>query len=139
MKKLVLCFVFAFFVFPAQAIIWSPANQITLGWDAVTTLADGSALPAGSSINYKVFTAKAADKSDAVEVGIVAITRAVVTFQIEGRYYLGVQAQRVVGGEVVSVSIIAWSDDAKYTAAGQTFGVQYFLAPAPAGGLRLIE
>lgn len=63
----------------------------------------------------------------------ITALQSLVTFAAEGFYDIGIKAQRVVGGQVVSESVIAWSNDPSVAQGGNDFGVQYYL-PLPGFG-----
>lgn len=123
----------------AQAQQWYTANQLTFGWDAAR-LEDGSAVPAGEPIEYCLYRVdSAAPKTAAVELGCgIDGQSAVVTLGTEGRFFLGVKAQRFdAAHQLIGESAIAWSDDPEAAAGGAVFGAQHFLAPAPPQGLKV--
>jgi hypothetical protein len=142
MKKLILLatlFVF-FLAVPAFAQVsnWHIANQATVGWDAVTQLDNGDPLPAGDVVQYVVLLANALtdpNKTNPAEVGTVTALEYTVTLNVEGRYLVGIRAERIVEGTKVSESIVAWSDDPAYVANGETFGLSYFRPLKAVGGL----
>ncbi len=125
MKKL---FLIAFLVFGlafiASAQIWHPTNQVTLGWDA-----------ANLATKYKVFV-KSVDGSNVTEVAITAGLTYTITFQDEGRYFLGVQSVREVDGEIFH-STISWSDNPEVCFGSEAFGTVYYELPDNVGGLRV--
>jgi len=59
----------------------------------------------------------------------ITVLQSLVTFAAKGFYDIGIKAQRVVGGQVVSESVIAWSNDPLVAQGGNDFGVQYYLSP----------
>jgi hypothetical protein len=122
----------------AQAQQWYPANQATVMWDPVTTIDNGSPVPAGDVIKYHLWAAPASDpaKTNKNDMGTTDQTQMTLTFQAEGRYYAGVQTERWVGGVLESQSAIGWSDDPVIVANQNTFGFKYFLPPGMAHGLR---
>jgi len=126
-----------FLATPAFGETWYNANQATVAWSPVTTLADGQALPAGSTIQYRVYIQDSI-LAEPVEVTSAAIpaTSFVITFSNEGSYYVGARAERVAGGSVVSSSVIAWSSDPANCQGNEAFGVRQYAAPASVGGLR---
>jgi hypothetical protein len=135
----------AFLVGLAWAITWHTANKATLVWDPVTTLEDGTTpIPAGSTIKYVTYIANAItdpNKANPVVVPTSAecdgvATQCTVTFNTEGRFFMGVKAERYVNNEKVSESILAWADDPQYAQDGVGFGAQYFLPVSAPGGLR---
>lgn len=120
----------------AFAQVWYPANQKTIAWDPVTTLADGSPLPAGSSIQYRVFI-KPQGATTQTEAGVTANTTFTVTLTAEGKYFVGLQTERKdATGAVVATSPIGWSSDAAIVQGGATFGLTFYQSPKQAGGLR---
>ena len=109
----------------AAAQTWKPTNQVTVGWDAVTS-------PTGT-ITYKIYSRPEAGGTPMLMTTVPA-TQATVTFTQEGRFYLGVSTVRTVGGVEVESSTISWSSDPSVTFQAQTFGVEYIIpAPAPVG------
>jgi hypothetical protein len=116
-----------------NAFEWKQVNQVTIAWDPVETLGDGSALPPGSTIKYQVYTKDAA--------GIIApkievdATQALLTFTTEGNYIVGVSTVRYVDGAKVSESIINWSDT-NGVMTPNPFGISSYQSPAMASGLR---
>lgn len=123
----------------AASINWHPTNQATVSWDAVSTFSDGSALPADSTVQYAVYTRKDTDPiTTFVLATTVSAPTAVITFTVEGRYFVGIKAQRYVSGALIpeSDSNISWSDVAASTQGGVPFGIAYFKKLKDAGGLR---
>jgi len=118
---------------------WTTANQVTVAWTPVTTLADGSAIPPGDQILYEVyFVPETGDKSiDGIFIEETNATEYVVTFVKEGRYFIGVRSARLRNAEKISVSGFAWSDDPAAVKNGVTFGVVYFIAPGRPGGMEV--
>lgn len=146
MKKLLvgsLCLLMLLFSVPAMAQTWFTANQVTVGWDAVTTLDDGSPLPTGDTVQYRVYLVNAItdpSKTNPTEVTTAAITELeyTMTLGVEGKYFVGLLSERIVsgaGGEVIPANAIAWSDDPAVAKDGNTFGVQYFIPPAGVTGM----
>uniref|UniRef100_A0A6M3IGW2 Uncharacterized protein n=1 Tax=viral metagenome TaxID=1070528 RepID=A0A6M3IGW2_9ZZZZ len=121
----------------ASAIEWRTANQVTVAWDAVTTLEDGTTIPAGSTVQYQVFI-RVDPGGTPVAGATTNATQAVITLATEGRFHVGIKAQRLVSGQVVSESLIAWSSNVASAAGGNTWGVVYYLPLAPAKNLRTI-
>lgn len=135
MKKILLisAAIFMLAVGIAFAENWHTANQFTVAWDAVTTNTSGQTIDP-AEISYKVYIANAItdpDHANPVEVGTTAATEYAVTLGVEGKYHVGVNAVRTVGGEVVAESAISWSNAPEYD-----FGIQYFEPPSAPGGLR---
>jgi hypothetical protein len=125
------------FAAPAQAQTWHTANQVTLAWGAVTTLADGTAIPAADVVKYQVYKRLIPSTVYEAVGGEITATQQVVNFLAEGGYYLGVKALRYVDGKLVKESEIAWSDVAANCANGEAFGVTYWLAPSMIKNMRL--
>jgi len=118
---------------------WTATNQVTVAWTPVATLMDGSGIPAGDLVSYEVFTSpEAGDKlSDKVKIGETPDTAFVITFETEGRFFLGVAAVRIRNDIKISYSSISWSDNPVAVKDGKTFGIIYFRAPAGALGLEV--
>jgi hypothetical protein len=113
----------------AQAQInWYSANQATIAWDPVTQLANGSPVPAGSTIQYLLYSKTATNPTPKQEGQPTPAPTAVITFADEGQYLVGIRAQRLVNGVVVAESAISWSDDPAVVQSGP-FDVQYYFAP----------
>lgn len=143
-KKLYLLVVFwiimlSLLCFGARAMDWTTANQITVAWLPVTTLADGSEIPPGDQILYEVFSVPEAGNktTDRIFIGETNATEYVVTFIEEGRYFIGVRSARAINAEKISVSTFMWSDDPAACKDGVTFGVIYFIAPGSVNGLEI--
>jgi hypothetical protein len=118
----------------AYAITWHEVNQATVGWTAVTTLSDGSPLPADSTIQYRVFTRSVA--GEIAELGVTSLTTYTVTLSDGQKVLIGVQAERVKAGTVVSKSArVSWSDNSADCLNGEDFGVAYTREPANVTGL----
>lgn len=121
----------------ASAQTWHPANQVTLAWDAVTALHDGTPIPVTDIVRYQVYKRLLPSTVFEPIEGEITLTQQAVTFTVEGGYYLGVKALRYVDGTLVSQSEIAWSDVPANCANNEAFGVRFYLAPALIRGLRL--
>lgn len=109
---------------------WKPTNQVTVGWDAVTATS--------GTISYKVYAKPEAGGNPTFMVA-TAGTQATVTFNTEGRYYLGVSTIRSVQGAEVESSTICWSNDNTCTFQGQTFGISYIIPPQSPKNFRAID
>lgn len=118
----------------AKAMDWHGADQVTMSWDPVTTLSDGTPAPAGE-ITYTVWVENAADASETEIASGIAGTSYTFTFGAEGKYILGVQTVRTVDGVVLESSSISWSDD-PLVAVPDAWGVIHYLPPANATGLQ---
>jgi hypothetical protein len=111
------------------ATVFKTTNSITVAWDPVT-------VPAGSTAQYQVYI-----RTDPAGTGVasgnpITPTQATVTFTVEGLYDIGVKAQRMVAGAVVSESTISWSNDPLVCQGGAAFGAQYYNPPPAATNLR---
>ena len=125
MKKLLLIIFLIFGLsFVASAQIWHPVNQVTVGWDI-----------ADKATGYKVFT-KSVDGANITEIGATSDLSHTITFQTEGRYFLGVQSVREVDGETLH-STISWSDNPEVCFGSQSFGAIYYELPDGAMGLKV--
>ena len=134
MKRLLIILAILIFASPAMAQTWYTANQVTLAWDAVPKV-----LATDQANKYQVYS-----RNDLVSLGSpiggeITATQLVVSFTVEGRYYLGVKSVRYPAGETVGVPSVgtSWSNVAADTA-NNPFGVMFFAAPGGATGLRLI-
>jgi hypothetical protein len=125
----------------ATTITWKATNQATVAWDVVNTFDDNSAFPAGTTIQYGVYTRKDIDPPlapPAVQVTTVNVPTATITFATEGKYYVGVQSLRFdtgvhnVGGD----STIAWSDVDTNCQGGVPFGFTFYKVMKQPKGLR---
>ena len=143
MKKIVIAIMllitFAGAVSVAHAQEWRTANQSTISWQAVTTKTDGNPLSAGDVVDYTIFVANSVtdpDKANPEEVGTTADLTYTITLNVEGRYFVGVRANRALvdDPDTVLQSDIAWSDDPAY--ATVPFGLQFYLPPAAPTGLQ---
>jgi hypothetical protein len=142
MKNLLFAVIaFIFLSVNAFAMDWTTANQVTIGWDAVTTLSDGTPIPDTDVIVYEAFVLNTninPDKSTAISLGEIAETERLITFAYEGKYLFGIRTIRYDSdGNLLMKSEIAWSDDSLYAANGTSFGVVYYLAPSNPTGIRL--
>ena len=131
----------------AAVVNWHTANSAPIAWDAVTTLSDGTLLPAGSTIEYEISICDAIADPDNPGEWVPDLNTAVVkwtgtdlnclvTADREGRYFFGGQSFRIVDGERVSESEQVWANDPTVCADGQSIGFQYFLPPANPGGFK---
>jgi len=145
MKKLVLtlaivCLLLLGTTAAVTAQTWYTANQRTVAWNATTTLENGDPLPSGSTISYDVWLSNAItdpDKTNPVKVATVTDLTYTITLNVEGKYFVGCSANRIVDNEIVSSSDVSWSDDPAACENGDTFGLQYFFPPAKPNGMRL--
>jgi hypothetical protein len=122
---------------------WHVANQATITWDAVAVLSDGSAIPTDNLVEYRVWLVNAdtdPDKANPVRVGTTSETLYVVTLNVEGRFFVGLQTLRKSSdGTLLGESGIGWTDDPEIAADGIIFGLQYFLQPANTRGVGLLN
>ncbi len=116
-------------------VAWKPTNQVTVGWDAVAPIA------AGDVISYKVYSKAESAGSGVPPTFMIATsaTQTTVTFQNEGKYFLGVSTIRSVGGAEVESSTICWSNDNTCTFQGQAFGIYYIIPPQSPKNFRAIN
>lgn len=133
-KKLALIMVLLFVLAPMVALAqtWYTANQATVAWDAVAPIATGD------TIKYQVYT-KIGTAGTPAKVGAeITATQMAITFNVEGRYYVGVQTVRYPTGETVGTpsATIAWSNIAADCAAAGPFGIVYYVAPGAVKNLR---
>lgn len=122
---------------------WHVANQVTITWDAVTTLENNATIPEGNVIEYPVWLVNAdtdPDKVNPVAVGTTSETLYVITLGVEGRYFVGLQTvRRSSEGIFLGESCIGWTDDPVIAANGDIFGLQYFVPPANAFGVGVLR
>jgi len=131
MKKIMMLVAMLFlFVGAVGAQQWHTANQATVAWDSV-----------GDGIVYDVWLANSQTdpaKTNPVVIGTdIEVTTFLITLNVEGRYFAGVQSKRYDEGELVGTSDIAWSDDPLVCLDGKTFGLRYFVPPGQAKKLRI--
>ena len=133
MKKLLIIIVVLCMAGVANAQTWYTANQVTLAWDAVPKV-----LTTDQANKYQVYS-----RNDLVSLGTkiageITATQLLISFSVEGQYYLGVESIRYSAGSTVGVPSLtkAWSNNAADTN-NAPFGVSYLIRPAITGGLRL--
>jgi hypothetical protein len=63
-NTLILTLVIALAAGWASAVEWKTTNQITIEWDAPTTLIDGAPIPTGAIIKYDIYLANALTDPD---------------------------------------------------------------------------
>ena len=134
MKKVLAYLTIILFCFAVSvsAQTWHTANQKTVGWDAVTTNTNGDIVPA-DQISYTVYLYNAVtdpNHLNAVTLGSTVETQYLITLGVEGRYFWGVKAVRIIEGDVVGESAIIWTSLPEYD-----FGIQFYFAPMEPGGL----
>ena len=117
----------------AGAIEWHTANQITVAWDAVTTVT------APDVLKYGVWT-KMLPNSDAVSLSEQDTTAVTITFEAEGKYIIGVSTIRYVNQgtpeEQRLESEINWSDENGENTPNP-FAASYYITPANPKNLRV--
>lgn len=139
MKKLFIILAILLITSFANAQTWYDVNQVTFAWDAVTTLSDGTPIPAGNTVKYQVYT-----KPNSVSTGTktgneITATQLLISFTAEGSYFLGVESLRYSGTTLINKSAsIAWSDVASNCQGGVAFGVNYWKSLMQPANLRRI-
>ena len=133
-KKLALMVLVLFVLAPMVALAqtWYTANQATVAWDPVPPVATGD------TIKYQVYT-RVGTTGTPVKVGNeITATQLAITFSVEGRYYVGVDAVRYPSGETAGIrsATISWSSNAADCSSAGPFGIVFYVAPAAATGLR---
>ena len=130
MKKLIeLLIVLAFSIFlivnVAGAVEWHTANQITVEWDAVTTVT------APDVLKYGVYT-RMLPNAEPVLLNEQDTTAVTITFEAEGKYIIGVSTIRYVNQgtpeEQRLESEINWSDT-NGESTPNPFGSSYYITP----------
>lgn len=122
---------------PVQAQMnWRTANQITIGWDPVTTLSDGQPLPAGEVFVYKIYIRTDPAGTPVATDQIITSNTATITFTSDGAFDVGVSTVRFGNNAIISESTIAWSNDPTVTQGGAIFGAKYFRAGKTITNLR---
>jgi len=128
-----------FFFSNAEAISWKNTNQITVAWDAVTTLnknGETEPIPTNSTISYNVYVAPFTDKDSKIKAGDTSDLQFTLTLENEGKYLVGVQSVRKnTNGTKLSESAIGWSDDPEITA-NDEFGILRYFAPSVISGMQ---
>ena len=118
---------------------WRTTNQATVAWDAVNTLSDGSALPAGDIVKYRVYLANAItdpNKANPALIDETDLLQFTLTLNAEGRYLIGVQAVRYDSALAeLGTSEINWSD-VNGAATPNPFGIVHYFNPAIPMNLR---
>jgi len=145
MKKLFALTVIVYFLLMAGiagADEWHATNQVTVRWDAVTTLLDGSPVPEGDIVAYDLYIRPIQTGIPFMAVPNVSGTESLITLLEEGDYHVGVRAVRIVPavGEIPArafYSSISWSSDPLAVKDGVTFGVSHYIPMARVGGLEI--
>lgn len=133
MKKLFIIISLLLISSIASAQTWYTANQVTLAWDPVAKVATTD-----QANKYQVYS-----RNDLVSLGTkvageITATQLLISFSVEGQYYLGVESIRYPAGATVGIpsATKAWSNVAADTN-NNPFGVSYIIKPAITTGLRL--
>jgi len=133
-------------VMQAGAMEIVTANQMTVGWDAVTSNDDGTTIGPDQVVEYQVWVQKfQAAGATPTLVGTTDELQYTITFPDEGVWQIGFSAKKYQittdpdgGPDVKSYSgesVIAWSVDATVCLDGQTFAGVYLKIPGKGGGL----
>jgi hypothetical protein len=137
--SIVAVLIVAVFAIDSNAIDWKKTNQATVAWDAVSVLGDGTALPAGDVVKYRVYLANEKtdpDKANPSKLGETDLLQYTITLNTEGRFWVGVQSVRYdSAGVELEVSDINWSDtNGEYTPV--PFGIFHHVPPGKPKNLR---
>jgi hypothetical protein len=116
---------------------WYPANQKMVAWDAVTTLDDGSPIPAGETVRYQVYILKEGEpETNKISVGSTTESQFLVTLSNEGKWFIGIESERMQGESIISKSSISWSSNTVVCQNGESFGITFFRMPRQPMNLR---
>jgi len=138
MKKLIyflICLIISVFLFVgvSGAVEWHTANQITVEWNAVTTVA------APDVLKYGVYT-RMLPNAEPVLLNEQDTTAVTITFEAEGKYIIGVSTIRYVNQgtpeEQRLESEINWSDT-NGESTPNPFGSSYYITPVGPKNLRI--
>lgn len=139
-KKLLVLFILPVLFLLITGLTWKTANQVTVGWDAVTENSNGDPIdPALTEIVYNVYLQNSITGGDPVQVATaISATEETITLNAEGSFYVGISSQRklVDTGELLEESTISWSNDPTVCQNGEDFGIRYFLPSAAPINLR---
>jgi hypothetical protein len=118
----------------SNAQTWYPANQVTLAWDAVPKVQTTD-----QANKYQVYSRNDTVSAGSKIGGEITATQLLISFTVEGQYYLGVEAIRYPVGATVGIpsATKAWSNVAADTN-NNPFGVSFFTLPGKAINLRLV-
>ena len=128
MKRLALALVLLLVGLAAHGQTVYHANAVVVAWDAPTTLADGSPIPAGEAAAYEVLLARDGQTATPAVVGETTAVTAPVTLPQPGDWRIGVRAIRTLGGQRY-LSAITWS----------AFVVRYVLPYSEPGPVRIVQ
>ena len=114
----------------AYAQPWYDTNQATLAWDEVTANIDGTAIGSDETVKYRLFYVNVSNdpnKDNPILVSDnIETTRGIITLNIEGRFYPGIQAVSFdAEGNELRKSEINWSDNAELNP--NPFGLRHLL------------
>ncbi len=129
----VLCMIF---LFACAHINWINTNEVTIEWEAVTTLADGSNIPENNEVRYLVYidnqnmhvkemVEKYVDDVKIDAITPIAETSCKIRFKDKGSFLIGVQSV-LYNNEKKTVKMrsgISWSDS-KIGTKNNLFGVR---------------
>jgi len=118
--------------------VWYPANERTVGWDAVTTYSDGDVIDINIvSIVYNTYMRDITTNVETLVQATITGTQHAFIFNTRGSYHVGVSSQLklIETGELLDESPISWSDNVEVCQAGNTFGIRYFGVSANPKGL----
>jgi hypothetical protein len=134
MKKLLIVIVILILAGVANAQTWYTANQVTLAWDPVPKL-----LATDQANKYQVYLRNDLVSNGTKIAGEITATQLLISFSVEGQYYLGVESIRYPVGVTVGITSAskAWSNNAADTN-NNPFGVSFFTLPGKAVNLRLV-
>ena len=119
------------------ATTWTVANQSTIGWDATTLLDDGTPIPAGDTVTYRVYIKKDGETGDGTQAYETAQLQQTITFGQEGRWLVGIQAVRAPENnpDNIQVSQIVWSNTEDVALVPVAFGFIYYMSPRAVSGV----
>jgi len=143
MKKLFVLMVITIILMIASISVaddWYATNQVTVRWDAVTTLIDGSSVPEGDLVTYSLYARSVQSSTEILVVPGTSDVETQISFVNEGDDHIGIRAIRTVPavGEIPErtfYSVIGWSDDPLVVKDGVTFGVSFYIPLSNVGGL----
>jgi len=109
----------------AFALDFFNSNEVTLGWNTVTTDVDGDAI---TGVTYRLYLVNADTDPNKTNPVIAADnitgTEATITLGAKGRYFVGCQS---VLGDLVSV--INWADEPENMGEMSLFGLRFAVPP----------
>ena len=133
MKKLLIIIAILVMAGVANAQTWYTANQVTLAWDPVPKV-----LATDQANKYQVYSRNDLVSNGTKIAGEITATQLLISFSVEGQYYLGVESIRYPVGATVGITSAskAWSNNAADTN-NLPFGVSFMIRPVITTGLRL--